>query len=54
MRKYIKLAYTFRKLNIQSAMAYRVSFWTAVISMVINDFVMIIVFYLLYQKFGTI
>lgn len=54
MRKYLKLAYTFRKLNIDSAMAYRASFWTAVISMVINDIVLIIVFYLLYQKFGTV
>ncbi len=54
MGKYLKLAYTFRKLNMQSAMAYRTSFWVAVFSMVINDIVMIIVFYMLFQKFGTI
>lgn len=54
MKKHLQLAYTFRKLNIQWAMAYRVSFWTAVISMVVNDVVLIAVFYFLYQRFGTI
>lgn len=54
MKNHLKLAYTFRKLNIQWAMAYRVSFLAAITSMLLNDVVMIMVFYLLFQKFGTI
>lgn len=54
MWKYMRVAYTFWKINLQSSMAYRVSFWTAVISMVINDIILIFLFSFLFHKFGTI
>jgi len=43
-----------RKLNILSAMAYRISFLVQVFSMVINDAIMIVLFYFFFSKFGTI
>ena len=50
----IKLVFHIRKLNILSALAYRTSFIIQVISMIINDTVMIVLFYFFFSKFGTI
>lgn len=54
MRKTIKILFNFWKLNLQGAMAYRVSFLIQVLSMLINDAVMIVLFYFFFQKFGII
>ena len=50
----LKLVFHIRKLNILSALAYRTSFIIQVISMIINDTVMIVLFYFFFSKFGTI
>ncbi|MCX6823511.1 MAG: ABC-2 family transporter protein [candidate division SR1 bacterium] len=49
-----KLLFHIRKLNILSALAYRVSFLIQVVSMIINDAIMLVLFYFFFSKFGTI
>ena len=50
----LKLIFQIRKLNILSALAYRVSFLIQVFSMVLNDAVMLVLFYFFFSRFGTI
>lgn len=49
-----KLLFHIRKLNILSALAYRTSFIIQIVSMIINDSVMLVLFYFFFSKFGTI
>ena len=50
----IKLVFHIRKLNILSALAYRTSFIIQIVSMIINDTVMVVLFYFFFSRFGTI
>lgn len=43
-----------RKLNILSALAYRTSFVIQVMSMLLNDTIMLVLFYFFFSRFGTI
>ncbi|MCL5411242.1 MAG: ABC-2 family transporter protein [Patescibacteria group bacterium] len=52
--KYLSLTWEMTKLSILSAMEYRMSFLTQVIGMVINDIGLILVFFILFQKFPSI
>jgi len=49
-----KLVFHIWKLNILSALAYRTSFIIQIVSMIINDTVMIVLFYFFFSRFGTI
>jgi ABC-2 type transport system permease protein len=49
-----KIIFQIRKLNILSILAYRVSFIIQVLSMLISDVFMLMVFYFFFSKFGTI
>ena len=49
-----KLILHIRKLNIFSALAYRISFIIQVLSMALNDIVMFAIFYFFFRQFGTI
>lgn len=49
-----KVILQIRKLNILSALAYRTSFLIQVVSMLINDMVMLVLFYFFFSRFGTI
>lgn len=49
-----KIILHIRKLNILSALAYRTSFVIQILSMLINDVVMFVLFYFFFSKFGTI
>lgn len=50
----LKIVLHMRKLNILSAMAYRTSFIIQIVSMILNDMVILVVFYFFFDKFGTI
>ena len=43
-----------RKLNILSVLAYRISFVVQVVSMMLSDAVMLVLFYFFFSRFGTI
>lgn len=50
----LKLIFHIWKLNFLSALAYRTSFLIQIFSMLLNDAVMLVLFYFFFSKFGTI
>src|SRR3989344_3855738 len=51
---YIVLTFEVVKLNILSAMEYRIAFFTQVAGMVLNDFCWLFLWYLLFERFPSI